>query len=114
MALSKKDKWDREIIVYKAYTYESSLTAYGYMSKDSNTCVNSGYGNTGYGRAWAGGFDLRISGLTQVTKTESSAHGKNYYDYYADITKYKTVEQTSRPSGEPSVGRDPRHQDRTH
>ena len=97
VALSKKDKWDREIIVYKAYTYESSLTAYGYMSKDSNTCVNSGYGDTGYGRAWAGGFDLRISGLTQVTKTESSAHGRNYFDYYADITKYKTVEQTSRP-----------------
>lgn len=97
VALSKKDKWDREIIVYKAYTYESSLTAYGYMSKDSNTCVNSGYGDTGYRRAWAGGFDLRISGLTQVTKTESSAHGKNYYDYYADITKYKTVEQTSDP-----------------
>lgn len=86
-----------ETTVYKAYTYESSLTAYGYMSKDSNTCVNSGYGDTGYGRAWAGGFDLRISGLTQVTKTESSAHGKNYYDYYADITKYKTVEQTSDP-----------------
>lgn len=97
VALSKKDKWDREIIVYKAYTYESSLTAYGYMSKDSNTCVNSGYGNTGYGRVWAGGFDLRISGLTQVTKTESSAHGKNYYDYYADITKYKTEEKTSAP-----------------
>ena len=98
VALSKKDKWDREIIVYKAYTYESSLTAYGYMSKDSNTCVNSGYGNTEYGGSkWAGGFDLRISGLTQVTKTESSAHGKNYYDYYADITKYKTEEKTSRP-----------------
>lgn len=93
------DGWGREytFTVYKAYTYESSLTAYGYMSKDSNTCVNFGYGDTGYGRAWAGGFDLRISGLTQVTKTESSAHGKNYYDYYADITKYKTVEQTSRP-----------------
>lgn len=98
VALSKKDKWDREIIVYKAYTYESSLTAYGYMSKDSNTCVNIGYGKDEYGRPkWAGGFDLRISGLTQVTKTESSAHGKNYYDYYADITKYKTEEKTSRP-----------------
>ena len=35
--------------------------------------------------------------MTQVTKTESSAHGRNYFDYYADITKYKTVEQTSRP-----------------
>lgn len=103
-----------ETTVYKAYTYESSLTAYGYMSKDSNTCVNSGYGDTGYGRAWAGGFDLRISGLTQVTKTESSAHGKNYYDYYADITKYKTEEKDLWPSGKPSVERDTRHQDRTH
>ena len=98
MALSKKNKQGKKITVYKAYTYESSLTAYGYMSKDSNTCVNIGYGKDEYGRPkWAGGFDLRISGLTQVTKTESSAHGKNYYDYYADITKYKTVEQTSRP-----------------
>ena len=82
-----------ETTVYKAYTYESSLTAYGYMSKDSNTCVNSEYSSG----SWAGGFDLRISGLTQVTKTESSAHGRNYFDYYADITKYKTVEQTSGP-----------------
>lgn len=93
VALKKTAKNGYTFTVYKAYTYESSLTAYGYMSKDSNTCVNSGYSN---GR-WAGGFDLRISGLTQVTKTESSAHGKNYYDYYADITKYKTVEQTSDP-----------------
>lgn len=84
---------EHTVTVYKAYTYESSLTAYGYMSKDSNTCVNSGYSN---GR-WVGGFDLRISGLTQVTKTESSAHGKNYYVYYADITKYKTEKQTSGP-----------------
>lgn len=96
---TETDWWGNEytVTVYKAYTYESSLTAYGYMSKDSNTCVNSGYGDTGYGRAWAGGFDLRISGLTQVTKTESSAHGKNYYDYYADITKYTTKEKTFDP-----------------
>ena len=94
VALKKTAANGYTFTVYKAYTYESSLTAYGYMSKDSNTCVNSGYGSTG---DWAGGFDLRISGLTQVTKTESSAHGKNYYDYYADITKYKTVEQTSKP-----------------
>lgn len=94
VALKKTAANGYTFTVYKAYTYESSLTAYGYMSKDSNTCVNSGYGSTG---DWAGGFDLRISGLTQVTKTESSAHGRNYFDYYADITKYKTVEQTSRP-----------------
>ena len=97
---TETDRWDNEytVTVYKAYTYESSLTAYGYMSKDSNTCVNSGYGKTEYGeRKWAGGFDLRISGLTQVTKTESSAHGKNYFDYYADITKYTTKKQTSGP-----------------
>ena len=95
--LSKKNERGRKITVYKAYTYESSLTAYGYMSKDSNTCVNSGYGTSGGRPKWAGGFDLRISGLTQVTKTESSAHGKNYYDYYADITKYTTKKQTSDP-----------------
>lgn len=94
VALKKTAANGYTFTVYKAYTYESSLTAYGYMSKDSNTCVNSRYGSTG---DWAGGFDLRISGLTQVTKTESSAHGRNYFDYYADITKYKTVEQTSRP-----------------
>ena len=98
VALKKTAANGYTFTVYKAYTYESSLTAYGYMSKDSNTCVNSGYGKDGYGQPkWAGGFDLRISGLTQVTKTESSAHGKNYYDYYADITKYKTEEKTSRP-----------------
>lgn len=85
VALSKKDKWDREIIVYKAYTYESSLTAYGYMSKDSNTCVNSGYGNTGYGRAWAGGFDLRISGLTQVSKDQITGEQYKSYSYTADL-----------------------------
>ena len=94
VALKKTAANGYTFTVYKAYTYESSLTAYGYMSKDSNTCVNSGYGSTG---DWAGGFDLRISGLTQVTKTESSAHGRNYYDYYADITKYKTEEKTSGP-----------------
>lgn len=94
VALKKTAANGYTFTVYKAYTYESSLTAYGYMSKDSNTCVNSGYGSTG---DWAGGFDLRISGLTQVTKTESSAHGRNYYDYYADITKYKPEEKTSGP-----------------
>ena len=46
VALSKKNKQGKKITVYKVYTYESSLTAYGYMSKDSNTCVNSGYGST--------------------------------------------------------------------
>ncbi len=95
---TKTDRRGNEytVTVYKAYTYESTLTAYGYMSKDSNTCVNSEYGKDDHGQTWwAGGYDLRISGLTQVTKTESSAHGKSYYDYFADIIKYKTKETTS-------------------
>lgn len=116
MALSKKDKWDREIIVIKAYTYESSLTAYGYMSKDSNTCVNIGYGKDEYGRPkWAGGFDLRISGLTQVTKNRIV---RTRQELLRLLCRYhqvpRSVEQTSQTSGEPSVGRDSRHQDRTH
>lgn len=83
--MTVKDERGRTKTVYKAYRYESSLTAYGYMSKDSNTCVNSRYS----GNKWAGGYDLRISGLTQVSKTEVTAHGKNYYDYSADISRVK-------------------------
>ena len=89
------DDWGNTKTVYKAYRYESSLTAYGYMSKDSNTCVNSRYGTDGWGNPkWAGGYDLRISGLTQVSKTESTAHGTNYYDYSADISRVKKDQST--------------------
>ena len=73
--------------IYKVYLRTSDLTTYGYMSKDSNTCVNSSYG-TDRGRVrWAGGFDLRIDDLTQIDEKTITAHGRNVYTCTGTISK---------------------------
>lgn len=73
--------------IYKVYLRTSDLTTYGYMSKDSNTCVNSSYGtNRGHVR-WAGGFDLRIDDLTQIDEKTITAHGRNVYTCTGTISK---------------------------
>ena len=53
---------------YQVYLKSSSLEAYGYMSRDANTCVNKTYRNQndGYDGDYLGGYDLMISKLTQV------------------------------------------------
>ena len=53
---------------YQVYLKSSSLEAYGYMSRDANTCVNKTYWNQndGYDGYYLGGYDLMISKLTQV------------------------------------------------
>lgn len=53
---------------YQVYLKSSSLEAYGYMSRDANTCVNKTYRNQndGYDGYYLGGYDLMISKLTQV------------------------------------------------
>lgn len=71
--------------IYKVYLRTSDLTTYGYMSKDSNTCVNSSYG-TGRVR-WAGGFDLRIDDLTQIDEKTITAHGRNVYTCTGTLSK---------------------------
>ena len=52
---------------YQVYLKSSELTAYGYMSRDANTCINSTYK-----RRTAPGlrrrYDLMISKLTQVSE----------------------------------------------
>lgn len=55
---------------YQVYLKSSSLEAYGYMSRDANTCVNKTYRNQKDG-SWddgyyLGGYDLMISNLIQV------------------------------------------------
>lgn len=55
---------------YQVYLKSSSLEAYGYMSRDANTCVNKTYrnqndGSDGYYN-YLGGYDLMISNLIQV------------------------------------------------
>ena len=53
---------------YQVYLKSSSLEAYGYMSRDANTCVNKTYRNQndGYDGDYLGGYDLMISNLIQV------------------------------------------------
>ena len=55
---------------YQVYLKSSSLEAYGYMSRDANTCVNKTYRNQKDGSDgnyyYLGGYDLMISKLTQV------------------------------------------------
>ena len=53
---------------YQVYLKSSSLEAYGYMSRDANTCVNKTYRNQndGYDGHYLGGYDLMISNLIQV------------------------------------------------
>lgn len=73
--------------IYKVYLRTSDLTTYGYMSKDSNTCVNSSYGTDRGQVRWAGGFDLRIDDLTQIDEKTITAHGRNVYTCTGTLSK---------------------------
>lgn len=73
--------------IYKVYLRTSDLTTYGYMSKDSNTCVNSSYGTDRGVVRWAGGFDLRIDDLTQIDEKTITAHGRNVYTCTGTLSK---------------------------
>lgn len=51
---------------YQVYLKTSELTAYGYMTRDANTCINSTYKRQDGTWGYVGGYDLMISKLTQV------------------------------------------------
>lgn len=53
---------------YQVYRKTSELTAYGYMSRDANTCINSTYKRQDGTWGYVGGYDLIISKLTQVSE----------------------------------------------
>lgn len=53
---------------YQVYRKTSELTAYGYMSRDANTCINSTYKRQTNSWDYVGGYDLMISKLTQVSE----------------------------------------------
>ena len=53
---------------YQVYLKTSELTAYGYMSRDANTCINSTYKRQDGTWDYVGGYDLMISKLTQVSE----------------------------------------------
>ena len=53
---------------YQVYLKTSELTAYGYMTRDANTCINSTYKRQNGTWDYVGGYDLMISKLTQVSE----------------------------------------------
>ena len=53
---------------YQVYLKSSELTAYGYMTRDGYTCINSTYKRQDGTWGYVGGYDLMISELTQVSE----------------------------------------------
>ena len=84
--------------VYHAYLYKSNMTAYGYMTKESNTCINKSfnYVKDGWGNPitdwwgnpiveYVGGYDLLLDNLTQVSKDQITGQQYKSYSFMADL-----------------------------
>lgn len=77
--------------VYRAYLYKSNMTAYGYMTKESNTCINKSFNYTydewGHktGIKYVGGYDLLLDNLTQVSKDQITGQQYKSYSFMADL-----------------------------
>lgn len=92
---------------YQVYTQSADMTAYGYMTRDANTCINRTYKRQDGTWEYVGGYDLMISKLVQtkegkvVGETESKVKNifaplsirtsKNHYLRSMDLTKMTTV-----------------------
>lgn len=53
---------------YQVYTQSAKMTAYGYMTRDANTCINRTYNRPNDSWEYVGGYDLMISRLVQTQK----------------------------------------------
>lgn len=51
---------------YQVYTQSADMTAYGYMTRDANTCINRTYKRQDGTWEYVGGYDLMISRLVQT------------------------------------------------
>lgn len=51
---------------YQVYTQSAKMTAYGYMTRDANTCINRTYKRQDGTWEYVGGYDLMISRLVQT------------------------------------------------
>ena len=82
---------------YQVYTQSAKMTAYGYMTRDANTCINRTYNRPDDSWEYVGGYDLMISRLVQtkegkvVGETESKV--KNIF---APISIRKSTDYTHR------------------
>ena len=91
---------------YQVYTKSADMTAYGYMTRDANTCINRTYNRPEDSWEYVGGYDLMISKLVQTQKgtvvgeTESKVKtifaplsirtSQNHYLRSMDLTKMTT------------------------
>lgn len=103
---------------YQVYTKSANMTAYGYMTRDANTCINRTYNRPEDSWEYVGGYDLMISKLVQtkegkvVGETESKVKtvfapisirtSQNHYLRSMDLTKMTT--ETLKPETTPLPG----------
>ena len=103
---------------YQVYTQIANMTAYGYMTRDANTCINRTYNRPNDSWEYVGGYDLMISKLVQtkegkvVGETESKVKNifaplsirtsQNHYLRSMDLTKMTT--ETLKPETTPLPG----------
>lgn len=103
---------------YQVYTQIANMTAYGYMTRDANTCINRTYNRPNDSWEYVGGYDLMISRLVQTQKdkvvgeTESKVKtvfaplsirtSQNHYLRSMDLTKMTT--ETLKPETTPLPG----------
>ena len=99
---------------YQVYTQSANMTAYGYMTRDANTCINRTYNRPDDSWEYVGGYDLMISKLVQTQKgtvvgeTESKVKtvfapisirtSQNHYLRSMKLTQMTTETLTEVPS----------------
>ena len=80
---------------YHVYKKSSTMTAYGYMSDDNNTCGNALFA-PGSKHNYIGGYDLTLGNLTQTDKNHVVAMGKNTTALSATFKRRKLEERLNK------------------
>ena len=80
---------------YQVYKKSSTMTAYGYMSDDNNTCDNALFA-PGSKHNYIGGYDLTLGNLTQTDKNHVVAMGKNTIALSATFKRRKLEERLNK------------------
>lgn len=76
---------------YHVYKKSSTMTAYGYMSDDNNTCGNALF-KPGSKYNYIGGYDLTLGNLTQTDEKHVVAKGKNTLALSATFMRTKKLQ----------------------
>ncbi len=82
--------WDAKSY-YRIYLHQADLVAYGYMTKDSNTCSMGAPYYNGHS-----GYDLTLSNLRQLADGRIVASGKNVKTYSANVVIVKKEKKAGK------------------